>query len=157
MASHRPRESFSGDEVGIVIAAVCLIHCLCLSLFALLVPWLLGRLGLGEGLHQALAFLSLLIGVATLLPGYQVHRQAFVLGLGLCGISLLLAGALVPQELCCYLWLDSPDVPLSARLTPLTIIVSSFTPLGCCLLVAAHLMNRRRYLDCQSRSRKAPT
>lgn len=157
MTRHRhQQEDLSADVLGIVIASICLVHCVGLSLLAVFVPWLLSRLGLGTGFHQALAFLALFIGVATLLPGYQRHGKVRVLILGGSGLLLLLLGALIPQDLCCVLWIDSPDVPLTDRLTPLTVTVTLMTPIGCCFLVSAHLMNRRSCQRCRRKSQQFP-
>ena len=102
MTLRRPaREKFGGDAVGIVIATVCLIHCVLVSLLAVLVPWFLSRVGAGRGLHQALAFLSLFMAVAILLPGFQIHQRRRVLALGGLGLALLMVGAWAPQDLCC--------------------------------------------------------
>jgi hypothetical protein len=128
---------------------------------SLRIPLAIGRvralvsqpLGFGRGIASGAGVLSLFIAVATLLPGYRIHRNRRVLLLGGIGLALLLLGALAPQDLCCFVWLDSKEIGLASRITPLTILVTAATPLGCGLLVAAHFLNRRYLHSRRSYSR----
>ena len=151
MAKYRPTSDWTaGDGVGIACAAICLVHCVVVSMLFFLAPWILRRLGPSRSLHQTFAFLSLFIALATLLPGYQIHHRRHVLVFGGIGVAFLLVGALIPQDLCCNLQTALNPIN-TATPTPVNLAATALTPVGCCLLVAAHLINRR---CCQSRRRR---
>jgi hypothetical protein len=135
-----PHTQIGGDEVGIALAVVCLIHCIFVSLLAVLAPWLFRRLGTGSDWHQILAFVSSFIAVATLWPAYQNRRNRPILVLGGTGLVLLLLGAWAPPDLCCFVWWDE-GVGFVRQWTPLSILLTTATPLGCGFLLTAHVMN----------------
>ena len=83
------------DRIAVQLSGLCLLHCLALPLLIAVVP----VLGLTEHahvfFHQLMLFGVVPIAVMSLGRGYIVHRRARVPFLGVLGVALLAAAALV--------------------------------------------------------------
>jgi hypothetical protein len=117
------------DRTGVLLSAVCLVHCLALPILLTLIP--MTQLGwLDEQLfHDLLLTVILPTSVIALCLGCHRHRQWKILGVGFVGLGILAVLSLVPHALI---------APLVERL--LTIFAG-------CLLVFAHIANFRRCRD----------
>ena len=86
------------DDLGQVLGALCLAHCLLVPLLLGLAPALLSPLLESEGVHVGLTLAALLCALWAFLTGYRRHRsQPLVLLASLAGL-LLVAGVLGPHE-----------------------------------------------------------
>lgn len=121
------------DRTGVLLSAVCLVHCLALPVLLTLVP--ITQLGwLDEALfHDLLLTVILPTSVIALGLGCHRHRQWRVLAVGFVGLGILIAISIIPHALI---------APLAERL--LTILAG-------CLLVFAHFTNFKqcRAADCE--------
>ena len=75
--------------VGLGLSIGCVIHCILMpvciaSLPSLGLAWLSNPL-----VHQALAVTGIVIGLATLIPGWLQHHRHAVPGLALCGLVIM--------------------------------------------------------------------
>ena len=80
--------SKSWDRTGVLIASLCLLHCLALPLLVGLTP--AAHHFLNTPILEALILISgILVGSASFWTSYKKHRQWGPMGLGLIGISFL--------------------------------------------------------------------
>jgi len=109
------------DRVGMVISAVCLIHCLALPILAGMLPLFAAVLPDDEWVHPLLFGLALPISGAALVRGYIVHRLASAAAIGALGLAAIAAALRVET--------------IGAE--------TALTVAGGIAIVAAHLLNWR--------------
>lgn len=125
-----PVRTDAGDRLGILVSAVCAVHCALLPVLLLLIPGVGDWFG-DERLEWALLSLAGLIALWGLGHGYRRHRSTRVVLLILLGLGLLVTGR----------WLETSSGPILAAITSV---------LGAGLLIAAHALNLRL---CRARRR----
>jgi hypothetical protein len=77
------------DRTGILIAALCLVHCVCWP-GIITVTGMASRVGISERLEPLFLFGSFMMGTLALLPGYRRnHRRPSCLAMFCCGILCL--------------------------------------------------------------------
>ncbi len=114
------------DRAGICVSAVCLVQCVMLSLTLLLAPMIsLGVFG-SDLFHRLLLLLILPLSLGAFWLGYRTHRSLGLLWVGIAGLSLLLAAAVLEASV----------------LSPLA--ASALTSVGGLTLIVGHWLNLRR-------------
>lgn len=78
------------DKAAVALSGLCLLHCLALPLFLLLVPFL-GTMSL-DRLHGQMLVVVIPVSVVALLLGFRRHRRRMVLLAGSVGMVLLIIG-----------------------------------------------------------------
>jgi hypothetical protein len=96
---HRHDQAGPGglDGVGLLLSAVCVIHCLATPLLVSLLPlafWIKDE----TAFHFWLAAILIPVGLIAFVRGYQKHLHASVLTGGFAGFALLILGIFWPQE-----------------------------------------------------------
>lgn len=77
------------DRAGIVVSALCLLHCLAAPVAAALAPTL-GLVSLDrDWVHPLFAVALALIALAAFLPGYRRHRDRRILLISAAGLALV--------------------------------------------------------------------
>ena len=118
----------SGDQKGILIAALCLIHCVAGPVL-LSFAGFASLIGVSEKMEPLFVLSSFAIGTATLIPGYRhKHGRFSCLVLFFCGLLFLV----VLRRL---RWLVVPEVIPTA--------------VGAALLVGAHALNLKFSRQCE--------
>src|ERR1700730_17504908 len=118
----------SGDRKGILVAALCLIHCVAVRVL-LACAGFASLIGVSEKIEPLFVLSSLAIGTATLIPGYRhKHGRFSCLALFFCGLLFL---AVLRQSR----WLLIPDAILTA--------------IGAALIVGAHALNLKFSRQCE--------
>jgi hypothetical protein len=119
----------NGDRKGIVVAALCFVHCVAGPLLVSMGGFAaLGRFS--ERIEPVFLISSTLIGAATLIPSYRSkHRRFLCLGLFSAGLFCL---AFLRQRR----WVAVPEAVLAT--------------VGASLIICAHALNHRfsRQCDC---------
>ena len=92
------------DKFSIVLSLACLIHCSSIPVLFFLGGYLSSVLFLTEHLFHEVAFiLAIPISIFSLINGYKLHLQHWVLGTGLFGLTLMGLGlffhAIVSMEI----------------------------------------------------------
>jgi len=77
------------DQAAIALSGLCAIHCAVTPIAVILFPMLSACLGSDEVFHALLLTLVVPSSVLALMLGCRRHRDAWVLGLGLAGLSFL--------------------------------------------------------------------
>jgi len=118
----------SGDRKGILIAVLCLIHCVAGPVL-LSFAGFASLIGISEKAEPLFVLSSFAIGTATLVPGYRhKHGRFSCLALFFCGLLFLV----VLRRL---RWVLVPDaIP---------------TTLGAALIVSAHALNLKFSRQCE--------
>ena len=117
------------DKAGVLLSLLCAVHCIGVSLLALVFP-LLGTPSGNSHFHEFLALILLCIAVLALGRGYLRHRRLLVIVLGSAGMSILFLGVFIGHETGSVLFESLVTVP------------------GSILLVSAHLYNLK-HLSCK--------
>ena len=118
----------SGDQKGILIAALCLIHCVAGPLL-LSFAGFASLIGVSEKVEPLFVLSSFAIGTANLIPGYRhKHGRFSCLALFFCGLVFLV----VLRRL---RWFVVPDTILAA--------------VGAGLIVSAHALNLKFSRQCE--------
>lgn len=113
------------DRAGICVSAVCLLQCLVLSVAIVLAPMMsLGIFG-SDLFHRILLGVILPVGVGAFWLGYRAHRSLVLFLMGLIGLGLVLAAAVLEATV----------------LSPLA--ASVLTAIGGVTLIVSHWMNLR--------------
>ncbi|MFK7818679.1 MAG: MerC domain-containing protein [Planctomycetaceae bacterium] len=85
---------------GLLLSAGCVVHCMLMPLCIASLP----KLGMGwlasSGFHQLLAVVGIVIGVATLLPGWRLHRRHRVLAFAATGLTIMNVAAFGGENCC---------------------------------------------------------
>ena len=126
-----------------LLAGVCLAHCLLAPVLAAIWPVVGVPLARAAGLHQLFAFITLVLSPLILVPGYLVHRRKVIASLGGSGAVLLLLGATQAGAEGCSVILAAVEGLVSpSEITWREWVGFLATPVGCLMVVAAHLWNR---------------
>ena len=135
MASRSRIDSTTLDGVAISISALCVLHCLLTPVAVVAFPILASSLWASHEFHAWLLALILPSSALALYLGCRRHRDGAVLGLGLTGMTVLIAPAGLGPEV----------------LTELGEVV--VTSAGGTLLAVSHVLNYRRCrrLRCEER------
>jgi len=142
------------DEAGLLISGLCVVHCVALPFLLLLAPTL-GLVLTQPVVHQLLAILAALSVVFGLYPAARSSGSWGLALLGTLGALLVCGSAFVGADACCSLLLTLTEGRTIAASVPLTGWLSLLaTPVGCLLIGAAHVVNRRTLVcsdvDCDS-------
>lgn len=126
------------DRAGICVSAICLVQCLTLALAVVLAPFAsLGVLG-SDVFHRLLLLLIVPLSLAAFGLGYRSHRSLTLLLMGLAGLAILLASAV-----------------LEATVLP-PLAAAALTSVGGLVLITGHWLNlRRRRGACDARRESA--
>lgn len=120
--------SLSGDRKGIVVAAICLVHCVAGPLLLSLAGFA-SVIGLSEKFEPAFYLTSAGLGASTLIPAYRKrHRRITCLVLFFAGMACLFGGR--------YLSVLTGPLELAA------------VGVGGSLIIAAHALNLRFSRTC---------
>jgi hypothetical protein len=114
------------DKFGMLLSGLCLIHCLCLPLLAVALPFLGSFVTDNPAIHYGFAMFAVPIGMIAFIPGYRQHHKLGILALGLLGLSLLVSA---------LIWGEHWEHQL--------------TILGGLCLVTAHVYNYKSLNRCQ--------
>lgn len=87
------------DRMAILFSGACAAHCLLTPLLLVLLPALGVSILADERFHLLLLWLLLPVSAYALTLGCRRHRDRRVLGLGLLGLTILIAAALVGHDL----------------------------------------------------------
>lgn len=86
------------DGLAIAMSVACVLHCLMLPVLVVLFP-ILGSTTLGDdNFHGLLLFLIIPSSVVALYMGCRQHGDGSVLGLGIAGLTILTAAAVLGPE-----------------------------------------------------------
>lgn len=77
------------DKLAISVSLLCVLHCLLTPILLIAVPVFSSTLLAGEAFHQFLVFLVLPLSAAAILLGCRHHKDFWVLGISVLGLSLL--------------------------------------------------------------------
>lgn len=170
-----PGNAVAADTAGLVASIACAIHCAAMPIVIGYLP-LLGLSWLADAaFHRVMALVCFALAMAAFVPGWRRHGSVAPALFGVAGVGLLAFAAFgleggccegcataasAPQgasgcsDSACVLCQDEPTVDQSAELItpPPTIgrkVVPFLTPLGGVLLVAGHLVNRRKACGCR--------
>lgn len=157
----------TSDCLGTAAALLCAVHCMAAPVILSAAP-LLGSFWTAPWMHWAFASISLPAAFLLIRKGARAHRRAWVLGLAVAGIGLLLVGLSAPgADWSAALGLQVPapqwlaaladtdpasvsgcadaccaSVHTQAEASVLTLPFASWiTVLGGCSLIIAHLAN----------------
>lgn len=86
------------DRISVVFSGLCILHCLALPVFLLIVPLTGGLIASDTHFHEAML---LVIGPVSLLAfyaGFRKHHSTRVLLLGMIGLVLLVIAATVAHD-----------------------------------------------------------
>jgi hypothetical protein len=121
------------DRIGITAACVCATHCIVTPLLVALLPLASIKMFADERTEWAFLGLTMVIGVASLLPGYfRHHRRKGAVSIFVAGIVLILAARLMLEE---------------------SVMESSLVVTGALFVAAAHIINRvfcRACISCRA-------
>lgn len=117
------------DRAGILLSAICIIHCLLTPVVLLSLPAL--RISeYHESFHELMILILPVLAVLAFVPGYRRHRDASVFKWSLPGLALLVFAAVYFE-----------DHALGQI---------GFSVAGSLLLIRAHLINRRLCNCCET-------
>ena len=89
------------DLVGLVMAGACAVHCLAMPLVLVYLPSL-GLHWLTDGkVHYTLLGAGITVGGSTFLPGYRIHRRAWIPAVAVCGLATMAYAAAFQEDRCC--------------------------------------------------------
>jgi hypothetical protein len=80
------------DRAGVLLSAVCLVHCLVLPLLAATLPLLTEELTHGPLFHGTVLSLAFPLAAVAFTGGYRTHRRTSPALLGAAGMTLLVLG-----------------------------------------------------------------
>lgn len=89
----------AGDKIAIVLSTMCAIHCLTLPVALIAFPLLATTFVGDEHFHALLMWLILPTSILALGLGCRRHKDQFVIGLGILGLSLLVIMVMVGHDL----------------------------------------------------------
>lgn len=115
----------TADRLGILVSAICAVHCLLVPVLFYLLPAAGAALG-DERLEWGLLLMAGLVATLSLGLSYRRHRSLAVLALLVAGLMLLIAARLLEEH--------GEPVLLSALVSVV----------GASVLVAGHAFNLRR-------------
>jgi membrane protease YdiL (CAAX protease family) len=113
------------DRIGVVLSAVCALHCLVTPFITLSLPFWVYSVHYSP-VHLALALFIIPIGLFAFWNGYKTHKNKFIFALGAVGLVLLTAA------------LTGPSSRNQLRWNDISTLIGSF------FLLTAHILNRRR-------------
>ncbi|MEP4077845.1 MerC domain-containing protein [Haloferula sp.] len=87
--------SFDADRVGVLASVLCAIHCAATPFLLLMLPTF-GKFWAHPASHWGMAMIVVPIALLMMSKGYQRHRRAWILAIGIAGILLVIAGAFAP-------------------------------------------------------------
>lgn len=148
----RSRATSSGaDRVGVIASVLCAIHCAVTPFLLLILPTF-GKIWSHPASHWGMALFVVPIAALMMSKGYQRHRRAWIIAIGVTGILLVLAGAVAP-----YLENDSEALKSTASVDGRSVEPSCATQEGgsctdsCCpSLVAQDDGSRRLHIPTAS-------
>lgn len=82
------------DRAGVALSALCILHCLLLPMAAGVLP-MVGLWAENEMIHKVLVLLAIVPALFAFFGSISSRIAPLIRGLGLLGISLLIAGAFV--------------------------------------------------------------
>ncbi len=83
------------DRFGVLASVLCAIHCAVTPLLLLILPSF-GRVWAHPASHWGMALLVIPVAAIMVVRGFRRHRRKWIVGCGLLGILLVLAGAALP-------------------------------------------------------------
>ena len=89
-------ESSRADRIGTVLSTLCAVHCAVTPLLMLTIPTF-GKLWAHPASHWLMALFVVPLAAFAMSRGYQHHRRKWIIGIGVIGILLVLAGAAAPH------------------------------------------------------------
>lgn len=113
------------DRFGATGSVICAVHCALTPLLLAAIPSLGLSVWLGDGFEKGFVVFVTVLGLFSLLWGYQRHRAFRALSLLLLGLAALWAGVLYP--------------PLHQSVIPHAVVMT----LGGALVGLAHIVNLR--------------
>ena len=112
-STHAPNQWFEPDRVGVFASVLCAIHCALTPILLLMLPTF-GRVWSHPASHWGMALFVVPVAAFTLTRGFRRHQRRWVVGVGVSGITLVVAGAAVP-----YIGeSQAPDGGTETSLTP---------------------------------------
>lgn len=81
------------DRAGVLLSALCLLHCAATPLALLFVPTLGAALAQHGWVHPLLAAVLSVIAIAAFVPGYRRHRDKRIPWLAASGLALVIGAA----------------------------------------------------------------
>ena len=137
-----------------LVSGLCVVHCLALPFLLLLAPTL-GLVLTQPVVHQVLALLAALSVAFAIYPTVWTSQRWGLAVPGTLGALLVCGSAFLGSDACCSLLLGLSEGRTSAAEVPLAGWLSLLaTPVGCLLIAAAHVLNRRTLActepDCSS-------
>lgn len=160
------------DWAGMLASIGCAIHCASLPLLIAYLPALGLEWLAGEGFHQWMAVICIILATTAFVPGWWKHRSFLPATFGAGGVVLLMIAAYGMEDRCCPTVSDEVAVtaPVPAccdascvncesdkQIAPVKVKHAGFdgvltpliTPLGGLLLVIGHISNHRKSCHCR--------
>ena len=89
------------DFIGLILAAACVVHCLAMPLVLVYLPmWGMSWLT-DPNVHYVLLGAGMTLGGLSFLPGFRVHRRAWIPALALVGLGTMAYAAVFQEDACC--------------------------------------------------------
>ena len=83
------------DRIGVAASVLCAIHCAATPALLLFAPTL-GETWVHPASHWIAALLVVPLALAMVLRGFRIHRERWIVAVGLLGMTLIIAGAIIP-------------------------------------------------------------
>jgi len=89
------------DRVGFTASSICAVHCICLPLLIIAIPFLAGTWLVNRELEFWFAGASVCLAIGCSIRACQSHKKYWFIGLPLMGGALLLRAHATAPAICC--------------------------------------------------------
>ena len=96
-----PTHRLTWDRVGFMASSVCAVHCICLPILIIVMPFLAGTWLVDREFEFWFAGTSVCLAIGCSIRACQAHRKYWLIGLALLGGSLLLGAHATAPAICC--------------------------------------------------------
>jgi hypothetical protein len=97
------------DRIAIALSAICLVHCIAVTLLVAVLPLAAVRFGSDVHFHWLMLWLVAPISLAGFYLGFRLHGRAEIAALGTLGMAVLAIAALLGHGR----WLESMEILVS--------------------------------------------
>jgi hypothetical protein len=91
-----PKRRIDPDRLGVMASVLCAIHCAVTPLILLFAP-AFGQIWAHPASHWIVALLVVPLAAVTMAQGFRKHRRISVMVAGIAGVTLVVAGAAIPN------------------------------------------------------------
>ena len=118
---------FNLDRLGFCMSALCAVHCICLPILIVIMPFLAGSWIANRELEMVFAIFSVLFAVSCSMFSLRLHKKYWIPVIAFFGGTILLGAHYTAPEICCSEDLSWPHF--------------MGTALGGSLLASTHFIN----------------